>query len=1160
MSRFGKNNTGIRLFDKDSYIFSKGRTASEIINDAGDAIKGTLPKIKTAISENISTGKFQPRNPKFANFASPSTFGAFGSGVSGSTMYTSPTFYSPIHTATNWQIPTKRKEVYQWRCSKNTFLLEEDLSFCRIDSIEFACNEITQDIVTGGIIHENIDCSPIYGGISQLRNPINFFEYPDVESEYIKIKTHGSWRLLDIHKEHNVYVVKGKPLRKEQKKYGDKLYKEGHRGNLCKKYYIENKSWPIEMTPANNVERGDFLLFPIPEFKREDIQDLDFYWLIGLIAADGTVREDYIHLNINNLEYDKYIDTISTLLPIHNKYSHGDNCTRISKGNKGGFLKYTQYILGKLENKKFTKLITHLSKEQILSILGGYFDGDGSFTHQNKLVANNVSCDMSDQIYHMCLMCGIHASIGKYTRTGDHYPTHNEEYYRIFIPASDVHILKPYMKSDKIPADFDFDGNDRTLRFFFTGEDGVKYYAQQVAKVEEYLYTGIGYDIQIDPERSYVASGFKISNCRFFSQNDPTIASSLRFYSQFPFAGYENVIGDPIRKEYYDNLKKRLQIEKWLPMIAYEYFTMGDAFPFVSIDCAECSGFGKKKNGEVCNHTDGRISVISLMNPDWIDVKINPLDPSNPIMNLIMDDTIKNIVWNKEPYEIYKQIPDYIKKYVLANKPIPLNKNCVTHLKHDEVPYMSYGRSLLCPLFPILAYQDKLRQAQWIVAERHILPIKICKIGNDNRPAGPQDIADTQRQLAITASDPNLTLVTHHAFDFSWVGSSGKVLQLSKEYELIEKAIIKGLGVNEALLSGTGPSYSQAAIGIEATIKRLKTVQNMLADWIVEKIYKIEARMKGFYKEDLQGNKVLDYPDIRWNDLNLRDESQKNSLFMQLWDKKIVSTQFICEKLQIDYDVETERVRLESEFQQQLGITDDGSGGKPKGGLGGLGGGFGGGGGKGLGGGLGGLGGGDSNKGNLPGGQSGPGLPGDSIAPSMSGGDEADYELKLKSYEQAKDYLPAVHRPRKYKVKKPKEPMVPQVEEQQTGIALDGRTGQFRLTSIEMDLYRAVKRGQETGNLPMNFIMQQKPEPIEMAKVTVDGFFPDIKLIIEADGKLYHSSEEQIAKDNDRDSRLNNLGWIVLRFKEEEIKYNIDQVLAKIIQSVKSLQEKNTQY
>ena len=142
---------------------------------------------------------------------------------------------------------------------------------------------------------------------------------------------------------------------------------------------------------------------------------------------------------------------------------------------------------------------------------------------------------MCDQLYIMLLMVGIHASVGKYKIQENkikYGKISTDYYYRIFIPASEIYKIKPYMKSDKIPENFEHLGIKRSLSFFTEDENGVKYFARSIQSLEEFKYTGLSYDIQIDPERSYVCSGFKVSNCRFFAQNEPTIASSLRFYSQ----------------------------------------------------------------------------------------------------------------------------------------------------------------------------------------------------------------------------------------------------------------------------------------------------------------------------------------------------------------------------------------------------------------------------------------------------------------------------------------------------------------------------------------------------------------------------------------------------------------------------------------------------
>jgi len=197
---------------------------------------------------------------------------------------------------------------------------------------------------------------------------------------------------------------------------------------------------------------------------------------------------------------------------------------------------------------------------------------------------------------------------------------------------------------------------------------------------------------------------------RFFSANEPKVASSLRFYSQFPFSGFKHIMDDPIRLEHFDNLRKRLRLDHWLPLVAYEYFSMGDVFPFVSFHCEDCAGTGTLKNGKPCKHKGGKIGKVSVLNPDWVDVRMNPIDPDNPAVMLVPDDSLKQIVWSKKPPEIYNSIPEHFRKMIIENRPIPLSKKSVTHLKHDEIPYQPYGRSLLVSLFPTLAHQDRLEE------------------------------------------------------------------------------------------------------------------------------------------------------------------------------------------------------------------------------------------------------------------------------------------------------------------------------------------------------------------------------------------------------------------------------------------------------------------
>lgn len=41
----------------------------------------------------------------------------------------------------------------------------------------------------------------------------------------------------------------------------------------------------------------------------------------------------------------------------------------------------------------------------------------------------------------------------------------------------------------------------------------------------------------------------------------------------------------------------------------------------------------------------------------------------------------------------------------------------------------------------------------------------LVRIGNKDRPATPEDIKDARKQIKAVLADPELSMVTHHAFD-----------------------------------------------------------------------------------------------------------------------------------------------------------------------------------------------------------------------------------------------------------------------------------------------------------------------------------------------------------------------------------------------------------
>lgn len=606
--------------------------------------------------------------------------------------------------------------------------------------------------------------------------------------------------------------------------------------------------------------------------------------------------------------------------------------------------------------------------------------------------------------------------------------------------------------------------------------------------------------------------------CRYFYENEPKVAAAIDFYSFFPINGFETQCDDEKIKRFFDNKNMLLNMDFWTKMISKETHLMGDTFPMNEIACKYCKGSGIFQ-GKICDHPGGTIKRLVILNPDWIDVQTNIL-ADDPVITLLPDDDLKRTVWYKEPRVIYDKIPQYVRNLILAGKPIPISNDSVSHIKYNPYPYGVYGTSMIRRLFKTLAYKDKLMVAQWIVAERLILPIRVVKIGSDERPAGDDDISKVQQQLAVVSQDPNLTLVTHHNFDYDWIGASGKVLQLSNEYELINKEILQGLMINEALLSGEQAGYASAAIGAEVLVRRLESWRIELARWIEEKIYRQIARMKALGGDekfiDKEATKelgddieepVYKYPKIKWNELNIRDQTQKGQLYIQLFDKQLISAQSVLEYFNFDYDTEVERIRYETAAQQfsQMGAMGQmgGMGGAgmapiPEPGMGGA---------------ApmpeaGGMGGAEMGMG-------GPEAGGAGVTPAPVGGAGEGGAAPALGGSSGK----ILTKGRASKSQVPQEEVVqPQM---------------IRMTSLEQKMYKMLLGMQ----IPFKKWVQ-----FPIGKYKADFAIPAIRLAIECDGDYWHKQPQAMAHDQMRDMQLANFGWTVVRFKEKDLKMNLDAV------------------
>jgi very-short-patch-repair endonuclease len=71
----------------------------------------------------------------------------------------------------------------------------------------------------------------------------------------------------------------------------------------------------------------------------------------------------------------------------------------------------------------------------------------------------------------------------------------------------------------------------------------------------------------------------------------------------------------------------------------------------------------------------------------------------------------------------------------------------------------------------------------------------------------------------------------------------------------------------------------------------------------------------------------------------------------------------------------------------------------------------------------------------------------------------------------------------------------------------------------------------------------------------IDFAIERLRLGIEADGEMFHGTPEQQTKDKERDLKLNQIGWTIIRFQDDEIEKRPQQVMATILQEIAKKEE-----
>lgn len=226
---------------------------------------------------------------------------------------------------------------------------------------------------------------------------------------------------------------------------------------------------------------------------------------------------------------------------------------------------------------------------------------------------------------------------------------------------------------------------------------------------------------------------------------------------------------------------------------------------------------------------------------------------------------------------------------------------------HDvtKADYEDWATPQIYPAHKEVSFKRMLRQGEISAMESLKHMITLIKLGKVEEGFIP-----TEEQLERVAAALAGGSQTHHLVWDDLI--DGQVLQPNignifdpKKYQQIDKDIYSALGVSESVMTGNG-SFANSFMSIKLLLEKLETIRCKLEDWLLVEVKKIADSMK-----------FRRMPRIEWGLMNLRDENTERKLWLDLYDRGIVSDTSLLERFGTDFDIEKARQEIEQGFKEE---------------------------------------------------------------------------------------------------------------------------------------------------------------------------------------------------------------------------------------------------
>jgi hypothetical protein len=386
--------------------------------------------------------------------------------------------------------------------------------------------------------------------------------------------------------------------------------------------------------------------------------------------------------------------------------------------------------------------------------------------------------------------------------------------------------------------------------------------------------------------------------------------------------------------EFFVEMCSEMKLFKVLLEMSHEYNLLGNCYTYAEdhnpyeIDDDDDDEEGKERISELKKYGKIRASKLYeefnvidkdpnykgwrkliILPPDQVRIKKIPFSDES-IMEFIPDPETRKSILNTQDPAYYPMSPEEenamprLPKGLMVdlqrNGSIPLDTDpysgsYVYHLARKKSQYETLGVSILERCVNTLLLQDKLRQAQTQIASRHMTPIRIVW----SEELSEYDVENLREQVDLALVDPDFSIIANYEVHWDEMGSNGRLLELSSEYEHIENSLFAGLGVTREILTGEG-TYAGNRMTLEILNTQYLLFRELLQEYVEDYLFKPVAKKKGFVEKDKYGREKLIYPRLSFTRLAIKDNDVYFDQAMQLYNKGSISIDVILDMLNID--------------------------------------------------------------------------------------------------------------------------------------------------------------------------------------------------------------------------------------------------------------------